>query len=115
MDRRILGDSMSWFDSLKASQWVGFCNACNKWRNEEMSREQNGKYYCTKRTNYLGKQGDAEMYRREMLERLDGLGWDRRKVNGRDVCGMELADGDEHTDTDRETTDFRGRGDIPGA
>jgi len=55
------------------------------------------------------------MYRREMLERLDGLGWDRRKVNGRDVCGMELADGDEHTDTDRETTDFRGRGDIPGA
>ena len=105
---------MKWFDTLKANKWVGFCQACKKWRNEQLSIQQKDKYYCIRPTNYSGPQGDAKMYVRENLERFDGLGWDRRKVNGRNVCGMELTDGDEETTTDRDYTVFRGRGDIPG-
>ena len=112
-------DAMSWEGILKVNKWVGFCQACKKWRNEQLSiKRKNSKgeeiYFCIRPINYYGPQGDAQMYVRENLANFDKLGWDRRKVNGRDVCGMELADGDEETTTDRDYTDFRGRGDIPG-
>jgi hypothetical protein len=105
---------MTWKETIMKANWVGFCHACDKWRNQRLSRQEGQYYFCTKPINYRGKQGDAEMYRRENLEGLDGLIWNRRKLFGRDVCGIELTDSDEPTNTDRTTTDFRGRGDIPG-
>jgi len=91
---------MSWKNIVK--NWVGFCPACKAWRKDTMTKKQGDKFYCTKRINFRGFRGDAQMYLRENLQQFDKLNWDRR-ING---CGMELLDGEDEVHNLKAYTDY---------
>jgi hypothetical protein len=80
-----------WVNIIK--RWVGVCPACKSWRNDKMAKQSGDKWYCTKRINYHGFRGDAQMYLRENLQQFDNLGWHQRIAPN--SCGMELLDGED--------------------
>jgi len=83
---------LSWQTIIK-NTWMGYCNACKKWQNEQRSYKNGDKYYCGTRINYYGENGQSQRSLREGLENYNGLHWDRNKDAGVSKCGMELTEG----------------------